>query len=482
MAGVWLDHAATPETPARGAGAATDGAPAHAGATWRTGRPAASAPDGAIASLDGVRAIACLTVMGYHINLATSRSHIWPRGALPLVSAVLLSGGAGVTLFFVLSGFLLFLPFARALLCARAWPATGLFYLRRALRILPAYYVSLVLLVAFTQPQYWQPRRWGDLLLFVALLQDSTPSTFRAINGPYWTLSIEWQFYLLLPLLAWGVGLVARRVRPARRLPVVAGCLVGLAGWGVLSRWFGDYFAAHPTATLLVPRPALNVALWLTYGSAGKYLEDFAVGMLVCVVYVAVRAPAGASAPGAAGAHARRARRLGPWLWGAGLSLLLAMALWIYALTYHYTWPVLGALFPSNGTLNELGFALGYGCCVLAVLLGGGRAARLLARAPLRGLGHVSYSLYIWHLPVLGFFMGHVLPAFGTLPPAATYALYWLWALAVIIPFAAASYWLVERPGMRWSDRLRARWRARRADAREGVAPARVAERAAPAS
>src|SRR5215472_3466627 len=69
-------------------------------------------PRGAIASLDGVRACACLTVIAYHISLMTRDQHLWTDTGNRLVGAILLAGGAGVTLFFVLSGFLLFLPYA----------------------------------------------------------------------------------------------------------------------------------------------------------------------------------------------------------------------------------------------------------------------------------------------------------------------------------------------------------------------------------
>src|SRR5579872_130055 len=65
-----------------------------------------------IASLDGVRAIACLTVIGFHISLITRDTHLWsptaPGVLHHIFSSIVLAGASGVTLFFVLSGFLLF--------------------------------------------------------------------------------------------------------------------------------------------------------------------------------------------------------------------------------------------------------------------------------------------------------------------------------------------------------------------------------------
>src|SRR6266851_1635976 len=91
-----------------------------------------------IAVLDGVRAIACLSVIAFHISLIAMSYHVWqpyPTSNF-LVSAIAMQGGSGVTLFFVLSGFLLFMPYAKALLFAEEqWPSIKRFYVRRIFRI-----------------------------------------------------------------------------------------------------------------------------------------------------------------------------------------------------------------------------------------------------------------------------------------------------------------------------------------------------------
>src|SRR5690242_15134137 len=92
-------------------------------------------------ALDGIRALAILLVLWHHLYLVGLASHLdvgpdWLR-ALSAMAA------SGVFLFFPLSGFLLFLPYARALLARQPWPRTRQFYLRRALRILPVYLVAL---------------------------------------------------------------------------------------------------------------------------------------------------------------------------------------------------------------------------------------------------------------------------------------------------------------------------------------------------
>src|SRR5437764_13868993 len=86
--------------------------------------------------LDGVRAIACLAVITFHIS---ANAHIWDiRGLGHLAVSIAMAGDTGVILFFLLSGFLLFLPYATSLLYDSAWPSTRHFYLRSAIRIMPA--------------------------------------------------------------------------------------------------------------------------------------------------------------------------------------------------------------------------------------------------------------------------------------------------------------------------------------------------------
>lgn len=416
---------------------------------------------GTIPVLDGVRAIAALSVVTYHINLKTIRLHLWHTSIGSLPSALMLSGSSGVTLFFVLSGLLLFLPYARSLLSEKPWPGAGMFYLRRALRIIPGYYVSLALLVLISQPQYLQRQNWGQLALFVFFLNDSTKQTFRQLNGPFWTLAVEWQFYILLPWIALALYGLSRLVAARWRLWIGVFGLFALMAWGVASRYWGDYFLAHPTDTVLIPRDVLNGVLFVTYGQSGKYLEDFAVGMLIGLLYVYL------------GQHARGEalsallRRLSPWLFVGGVLLFVVMAAQLYTLNFSEgkgAWHALQAGFRDLWWLNELGFAVAFGACVVAVLYGRRVLPAIFAWTPLRWIGVISYSLYIWHLPLLLVLLDRI----GPVPPPAawarvlTYGLFWVWVALLIIPFSLLMYLLVEKPGMRLSDLLRARLRARR--------------------
>src|SRR5438876_5186510 len=197
-----------------------------------------------IAILDGVRAFACLLVIWYHIYQTPRNLHIWdPQSSThPLLDSFLYFGKYGVTLFFVLSGFLLFMPYAKALLFEKTWPSVRQFYLRRVFRIIPAYYLSLILIVLLFQQQYLQPQHWNELALFFTFLMDSSYATFKQLNPPFWTLAVEWQYYMLLPLLVLGMRVIVWRVKQDYRLPTAVACILVLIAWGLFSRYFGTYF------------------------------------------------------------------------------------------------------------------------------------------------------------------------------------------------------------------------------------------------
>lgn len=419
-----------------------------------------------IAVLDGVRALAILFVVIFHINRITGDS-LWDWRGNPLASSVSTAGGTGVTLFFVLSGFLLFMPYAKSLLTDSRWPLARGFYVRRALRILPGYYISLLILLLLTQIDYLQPANWAKLGLFLTFFMDSTQTTFRTvIDPPYWTLAVEWQFYMLLPLLMLGIWALIRRVSLKHRLSAVTCALLGIIILGLGVRFCGIYFLGNPTKTVLVPRSVLNVVLFFAYGQSGKYLEDFAVGMLasLCYIYAQSLPPEHR--------FTRTLRRLSLWSWGAGILILVFSAMWHYQSYPHISpWPFLNPLMTYYTWLSEMVLAWGYGLCILAILFGPGQLQRPFGWMPLRWIGLISYSLYIWHEPLLGLFGTRVLPLLNlahTLPYTPgyylAYTLYWVWTLIVILPFCLLCYIYVERPGMRlgnrWRKTLEARQRA----------------------
>lgn len=402
--------------------------------------------------LDGVRAFACLSVLSYHIYYFLS--HAYPLSALVghFTYSLAMAGWSGVTLFFVLSGFLLFMPYAKSLLFAQQLPSWRTFYLRRALRILPGYYVALCLLIVLFNHEYLAPAHLKDLGLFASFLMDSTPQTYQKIDGPFWTLAIEWQYYMLLPLIALAFSwIVCRGHTVSQRLWLTIVCLIGMMVWGVCTRAFGLYYMAHPAATFLVSRPALNVFLWFTYGISGKYYEDFAVGMLVCTLYIASR---NASVDNGITEFLRCRYS---WFWGIGVAVLFFMAAWSAIPGLDFLRPIIGA----HAQATELGFALGFALCILAVLFGSFNYKHFLSWRPICWFGDISYSLYIWHIPLLVLFMNVVIKKIPDLNFYEALALYWLYAWGIIVPLVFLFYRIVEVPSMNLAQRIRQKERFR---------------------
>lgn len=422
----------------------------NTGTVQQSDPPSAARPSSNIRVLDGLRAIATISVIAFHIGVLLDDNHFWDTFRYPVLSAVATFGGSGVTLFFVLSGFLLFLPYAKSLLFQDRWPSARQFYLKRALRIIPGYYTALLLIVLFFQSQYLRPDHWRQLGIFLIFFMDSTPATFRQLNGPFWTLAIEWQFYMLLPLIALGFLVVVRRLvsaSPARRLLFMFICCGALVTWGLLIRYVGEHFVPKHAS------PLLSVPMIFLYGMQGKYLENFAVGMTICLCYTyAQNLRYGVTLK-------IWARRLSPLLGVAGLLLLLFAAVWhfyiIEAHTPAFSWFV--PLNPYFDWLNEMVIALGYGFCMAALLFGYSWLKRPFEWLPLCWIGFISYGLYMWHLPLLDLFHNKILPLLSLSDSLLIYGALWLWAALVVLPVAFASYRLIEQPWLRLASRSRAK-------------------------
>lgn len=162
-----------------------------------------------IGVLYGFRALMVLFVTNYHIWqqswLAQSLTIFGKRIDFDFFTRSSFMFVDGLML---LSGFLLYLPYAGARLRGGELPDTRTFYRKRVARILPSYYFAVLaalFLIALPQGLYATPRAmWTDVLTHLTLTFTFTPATYIAtpLGGALWTLAIEAQFYLIFPLLA----------------------------------------------------------------------------------------------------------------------------------------------------------------------------------------------------------------------------------------------------------------------------------------
>jgi len=294
-------------------------------------------------------------------------------------------------------------------------------------------------------PDYLQSKHWLDLVLFVTFLMDSTPQTYQAINGPFWTLAIEWQFYVILPLLALIFAVLMRRGPLRKRLWMLSVCIGGVALWGVLTRAWGLSWMADPHQPLLLPQVVHDVVFFLFYGQGGKFLEDFAVGMFISVWYVLYQER------GYESRIVLALRRYSGWFWGIGILWLFVMGIW------YISPPVQAVLQPwigEHAMFSDLRYALGYGSCMIAVLFGPVYFRRPLEWGPLRCLGQLSYGIYMWHLPLLLWCIPIMRVLAGHGPSILAYGLYWACIICVVLPFCYSFFLLIERPGINIGAKL----------------------------
>lgn len=407
--------------------------------------------------LDGVRAIACLAVLSYHTNLRIRISGVWnPTGGTikNLFASLYYFGESGVILFFLLSGFLLFLPFAKALLFDGSWPPILRFYLRRIFRIVPGYFVALFLIILFFHSDYFHSGHWADLWALLTFRMDDALS--QQVNGPFWTLAVEFQFYMLLPLIAGVFCLFVRRGSLSWRMVKLTCCLLLMLTWGLLSRYWGLSIPSTGTVNF-----AQNLFLQMkpfVYGDdTGKYFEAFAVGMLLAMLYIYTQ--------NASQGDVWRARfqRWSPWILLTGLGSLGILSI----LHLHYINLRLDPLGSQTFNYGEtqafelawqmwqpISYSIGYGFCIYAMLYGTDRLKRPLELPILRWIGLISFSLYMWHLPLLLLYMNAILPQLRGGGKGIAYMGIVAWILFIIIPVSLTLYRWIEMPGMRVGELL----------------------------
>ncbi len=413
--------------------------------------------------LDGVRAVACLAVLSYHVNLLARSYGIWRplHGINNLIAALAYFGESGVILFFLLSSFLLFLPYAKSMLFDSPWPSLRRFYLRRIFRILPGYFVALFLIALFFHSEFLHRSHWPDLWLFMTFRMDNALS--QQLNGPFWTLAVEFQFYLFLPIIAWLFRLIVRRGTVHWRMLKLALCLFVMTAWGLLTRYWGLSIADTPKLDFLIPHPVSTALKPYIYGDTGKFFEVFAVGMFMCMVYIYTQ-----YAPSAEYLNIR-IRRLSPWILTVGLAILFFLSLGHLYYTcinpYNYTkdFPVFPFLDPYIPTIvsywlqwQAMGYAISYGLCMWALLYASPKLKRPLEWPLLRWIGLISFSLYMWHLPFLFLFLKDMLHNIHQQgwKNIVEFGAFWCWALVVIIPISAMLYRWIEQPGVRLGELL----------------------------
>ncbi len=355
------------------------------------------------------------------------------EGAKGVLGGLGARGELGVAAFFALSAFLLSAPFVRRALGAGSHFRVRRYLLRRAARILPAYLVALVAVVAAAVLIGGAAASALDVptvLVHLVIGQGWTGETFASFTQT-WSLTTEVTFYLLVPVAAALCAPLVRGLGPARaarRLLLVC-AVVGVVGL--------------TTQTLAHAVPDEDLAGVLATSALG-HAAWFALGVAITVVLEAERA----------GVPVSRTPALEVLRTSPGTLLLLAGVLWLLAST-----PVAGprgldVARPGEALAAEVLYGLVAGCLVLAATTRG--LSEWLAESPVAGacrwLGDISYAVFLWHVLVLQV-------AFAALGLPLFDAPFWstlLLVTVVSVGLAHLSWTLLERPVLALAHRERA--------------------------
>lgn len=397
-----------------------------------------------IIGLDGARGLSCLGVAVAHVT-----GHYSPDTAAATKVGLV---GLSLLFFYVLSGFLLFLPYVRALTLDRseaALPSTRNFALHRIARILPGYLVifllvNFVLQAAYVDNPVYQPLGTEDgtgmitdpwqLLANLTLVQTYLPQYIQTGLNPSWSLTLEYAFYLVLPLLAAALFVMRKRtsVRPYRI------ALIGAAAMMVVALVGRAFIPMVNAATGLTDPTLLEWGdNWAAVFSRSLLTnaDNFAVGMLAAVVIVAMEQDV---------VKEKISRRVRMYSAGAVLPAILLSAVLIVIRSPYAT--------------SALGLVCAAMILVIVAPLARGEdsmLARWLDLPPVRYVGKISLSAYLWHFPVM-----LVLGRWGLLSGDTLHGMVFnvAFVLAVTVLISTVTYYAVEEPVMNVARRYRRRW------------------------
>lgn len=387
---------------------------------------------------DGLRAIAALLVVFIHTGWVSGYS---VRSSFGIYTSRM---EIGVSVFFLISGFLLYRPFAVSHLTNQSPPATLRFWERRLLRIVPAYWLALTLLVYVFHLTTIGPGFGGPLSHYL-FLQIYLPTQAFYGMPQTWSLCTEMSFYFFLPLYAvlvslWARGTHRRLVRELVGVVVLIAVSVIWRVWALNIPYIkvvdGKFVATCTPHCYTSPALSSLLPSWLP-----SYLDLFGLGILLAVL--SVWWSHRSTEPQWLGS------RWFPWAsWGGAAVAFFAVShLGIPRSPLYVVTPLVNI--ERQGLYGLFAFLL-----LLPAVFGhqddGSLVRRFLRCWPMVSLGVISYGIYLWHLNLIDEVMkwGH----WGK--QAAPFLQLTLGTLAITIVAATVSYFALEKPILRVKGRI----------------------------
>ncbi|MCL1854865.1 MAG: acyltransferase family protein [Clostridia bacterium] len=394
-----------------------------------------------IGVLYGFRALMALLICNYHI---------WQLGWLPQrftvlgipldLDSITRSGYLFVDGMLLLSGFLLYLPYARRSAMGTPIPSLPRYYGNRLIRILPSYLLSvlaLLFLAALPRGAYRDGAAAAkDIVTHLTFTFTFWTETYlhTPLNGALWTVAVEMQYYLIFPFLA----------KAAQKKPVWTLSAMGATGLGFRALLY--YGAGAGSAGL----PSLAILV----NQMPAFLDVYALGMLGAILYVRACDPS---------KNRPETRRRGrAWAALAVFAAGCAAACAVLRIQTHNSREGIEAL-----RLSQLRVRFPFALSLLSAMLGAALMPRflqkLLDNRLMRFLAAISFNLYIWHQPLAALIAGDWFPdtLHGSLPmqqayTAACFSIAILAAMAVTFGVeqpVTRLYWrIIEKHGRKTDD------------------------------
>ena len=363
---------------------------------------------GYLSQIDALRGWAILLVFFFHAWGISGGS----TGSEPsLWFSYVAAGRTGVTLFFVISGFLLSIPWLRAMQSPDvAMPSFKNYYAARVLRIVPLYYLAVFMACVVSGS-------WGTG--FKAFTFQFVGFEIFPFSVVWWTLVTEIQFYLVLPLLIW---LLAREGKSRLILLLV------------LILWGGVYM----TQVLHNPSGEKISSYLLTKSLLGR-LPAFLLGMLAAWIFLKARALPIFSAN---------------WVRVLG-ALAVLLALYVNGVVLRHTVLLGEWQSESNWHEHHIYEAILWSVVLLVLVLTRPLLYRVIANSVLAVVGKLSYSLYLWHVPILFYVIYPTKERIGVGFSESVLA-YLLTFAALLLSLMASllTYRFIELPGLNVKRRL----------------------------
>jgi peptidoglycan/LPS O-acetylase OafA/YrhL len=365
-----------------------------------------------------MRGLAAISVLLYH---ALFKAYLNARPGNPLAPyAAHLD--VGVSLFFLISGFVLYRPMVARRLAGEPPIDADAYGRRRLRRIVPAYWIALVIAGLAGASYLGYPKIFSaqGIAAYFGFLQIYSPDTAAGGINVAWTLCVEVTFYAFLPIWAMALRRVARSGGVRSEFVALGGLFIASFAW--------QLFAVHSTNVNLF---GASAARWIE--PLPNFLDQFAVGMALAVASVHC-----------ANQGATRIVRL-VHRWPSVCWLTAAVAYWSLSTRIGLAGTATDHLTPARYLArHELNTVVAFALLVPAVFAGRGNGyvRRILRWPAFAFLGTVSYGIYLYHVPVL-IRMGKW---WGSPQTPASLALWLSLAIVAVLVLAALSWRWVERP------------------------------------